>query len=314
MFFCKDKKWKKLPDPSLSASMFADPSKVQRKTIFFVRHGESCWNDTFNAGERKTLDFVKGFIPGLIKASCYEGYLLLSGQVDSWFYDSPLSDYGIVQIERLAKHLSRAPAANEKEYFDILRGESSKKSVLVSSNLRRALSTVLIAFRQRLAKNPDDKVVVTPTLQEVSQNPDTLSLTMPFTPVVASWIERDHLPYMQGLLNDRVDMSQHTGNKPLNTNGLKRMMAFNEFAFGREEEALICGGHSLWFRDYFKNFQPYDLKLDDLKKNETAIKAANKKMVNGGCVAFELMRAEGKDGKPVYCIDQKTVVVIYGGF
>ena len=56
---------------------------VERKTIYFIRHGESTWNDTFNKGQhRSALVFVLGFIPGLIKALAYELYLLLSGKLD----------------------------------------------------------------------------------------------------------------------------------------------------------------------------------------------------------------------------------------
>ena len=56
---------------------------IQRKTIYFVRHGESTWNDTFNKGKhRSVIVFVLGFIPNLIKALLYELYLLLSGKMD----------------------------------------------------------------------------------------------------------------------------------------------------------------------------------------------------------------------------------------
>jgi hypothetical protein len=57
----------------------------QRKTIYFVRHGESTWNHTFNQGKhRKVYLFILGFIPGLVKAILYEIYLLLSGKMDRY--------------------------------------------------------------------------------------------------------------------------------------------------------------------------------------------------------------------------------------
>jgi hypothetical protein len=56
---------------------------VDRKTIYFVRHGESTWNDTFNKGKhRSTAAFILGFVPGLVKAVLYEIYLLLVGKLD----------------------------------------------------------------------------------------------------------------------------------------------------------------------------------------------------------------------------------------
>ena len=251
-------------------------------------------------------EFVKGFIPGLIKSISYELYLLLSGQIDSWFYDSPLSHYGIEQIDKLATFLSK-PGTSEEEtkYLHLLNNteQSPMSSVLVSSNLRRALSTVCIGFRSRLADNPSERVIVHPSLQEISRNPDTLSITPPHTPVTASWIEKTEYPHIQPILTSRVDMSHHTGNKPLNTNGLIRMSAFCEFVFTLPEAAVIAGGHSLWFRSFFQCFLP---------RSSTHI-AKKKKMVNGGAVAFELRRTYF-DGKAVYDIDEESVRVVYGGF
>jgi len=67
MFFCKDKKWPKHPDPASFADAFRKPG-VKRKTVVFFRHGESTWNDTFNKGERQKKEFIIGFVPGLIKS------------------------------------------------------------------------------------------------------------------------------------------------------------------------------------------------------------------------------------------------------
>ncbi|GMI54294.1 hypothetical protein TeGR_g13769 [Tetraparma gracilis] len=305
MFFCKDKKWPKHPDPAPEfAEAAKEGRKITRKTVVFFRHGESTWNDTFNKGERNQKEFLIGWLPGLVKALLTELYLLLSGQVDSWFYDAPLSDVGIAQIDKFAGFLA-APAATdeEAELLSLLRGRSARSTVLVSSNLRRALSTVCIGFRERLAANPGEKIVITPALQEISRNPDTLAITPPHAPVTASWIEKEKLPAIQPILTDRVDMSLHTGNKPLNTNGLKRMCAFCEFAFARPEDALVCGGHSLWFRSFFQTFMPH----------ESGHVARKKKMVNGGAVKFDLLRVEGAGG-PVYMVEEKSVVVVYGGF
>ena len=101
LLFCNDKKWKKQDDPGVVFAQLkkegalvraaADESgedgargnKIERKTIYFVRHGESTWNDTFNKGKhRSAINFAVGFIPGLIKAVLYELYLILSGKMD----------------------------------------------------------------------------------------------------------------------------------------------------------------------------------------------------------------------------------------
>ena len=84
--FCWDKSYKKPQDPgSIFGPYLSQDLPVQKKTIYFVRHGESTWNDTFNKGKhRSVIVFVLGFFPGLIKALLYEAYLLLSGKLDRY--------------------------------------------------------------------------------------------------------------------------------------------------------------------------------------------------------------------------------------
>jgi len=91
LLFCNDKKWRKPQDPSIVvdpilAKENSSPdyeNVVERKTIYFVRHGESTWNDTFNKGSHRTKAvFVIGFLPGLIKSLLVELYLILSGKMD----------------------------------------------------------------------------------------------------------------------------------------------------------------------------------------------------------------------------------------
>ena len=87
LLFCHDKTWKKPQDPdSVLGPILKNPGQVEhleRKRVYFVRHGESTWNDTFNKGaHRSAAVFVLGFVPGLIKSLLYELYLLLSGKLD----------------------------------------------------------------------------------------------------------------------------------------------------------------------------------------------------------------------------------------
>jgi hypothetical protein len=86
LLFCNDKSWKKPQDPaSIFNPVISSGGDVQKKTIYFVRHGESTWNDTFNKGShRSALVFAIGFIPGMIKAILYELYLVLSGKIDRY--------------------------------------------------------------------------------------------------------------------------------------------------------------------------------------------------------------------------------------
>ncbi len=84
LFMCNDKSWNKPRDPKIVVGPLIDSGEpIERKTIYFVRHGESTWNDTFNKGSHRTaLSFAVGFVPGLIKALLYETYITLSGKLD----------------------------------------------------------------------------------------------------------------------------------------------------------------------------------------------------------------------------------------
>lgn len=305
LLFCNDKKWKNPDDPGL---ILKSAEGVERKTVIFVRHGESTWNDTFNKGERSVLVFVLFYLPNMLKALLYESYLLLTGQIDSWFYDSPMSHYGLEQVQKLAGFLGKKPEGTDREVelLKIIRGdEGAPSSKLVSSNLRRAISTVAGGFSERLKRRPDDQVFVIPSLQEISRNPDTLSLTPAHEKVTASWIEKEatDICNFQAIFDKRFDMSSHTGNKPLNTNGLKRMLEFGNYVFTVDEDVVIAGGHSIWFRSFFRTFLP----------NDSNHPGKSRKVVNCGAVAFTLVK-KGDGADAMFAVDPGSVAVIYGGF
>jgi len=312
---CNDKSWKK---PSDEQAVFRDlmqteegRGKIKRKTIVFVRHGESLWNDTFNKGaHRSALSFAVGFLPSLVKAFLCEFYLLFAGKLDSWFYDSPLSHLGLNQVKQLSHFLHTSPVKESKEdsIIRIMRGDKeAPPSKLVSSNLRRAISTMAAAFHDRLQKTPSDSILILPSLQEISRNPDTLSLSLPFSPILASWIEKQRRDVcdFESILAKRVDVSLNSGNKPVSTNGLKRMLEFCNTVFSSsiKEDYVVVGGHSIWFRSFFKTFLP----------STSMHVSKRRKIVNAGCVSFSLMTAE-VGGKKHYMIDESSIQVIYGGF
>jgi len=310
LLFCNDKSWKKPTDPSIVFESAIKEGKVEKKTIVFIRHGESTWNETFNKGSHRSfIVFVIGYIPNMIKALLYECNLILTGKIDSWFYDSPLSHLGLGQANALGNFLAQKPSEGstkeEKEMLSILRGEpGSPPSKIVCSNLRRAVSTIAAGFRERLSRRPTDTIVIVPSLQEISRNPDALAITPPYTAITASWIEKEStIADFQQIYAKQCDVTLHDGNKPVNSNGLIRMLQFNKYAFEQEEEVLICGGHSIWFRSFFKTFLPYS--NDHVSKT--------RKIVNGGTVSFSLMKMETEDG-PVYMIDSNSILVVYGGF
>ena len=215
---------------------------------------------------------------------------------------------GLSQAEELATFLREKPLDGpEAVHIKLLRGDpGSPHSKIVCSSLRRAVSTFVVGFRDRLGRRPEDKILVIPPLQEISRNPDTLSITPAHSTIQASWIEKSSkVVDFQHLFDTQMDMSEHTGNKPLNTNGLKRMNDFCEYVFSsaHNEDYFIACGHSIWFRSFFRMFLPYSVHHP----------SKDKKIVNCGIIVCELMKAETRQG-PKYMVDPKTIQVVYGGY
>ena len=302
--------------------------KYKEKTLILIRHGESTWNDTFNAGDRNKALFVLFFVPNLIYAVIMEVYFFLSGKdFESWFYDSALSAKGVGQGESLRKFLKkekmRLGSANKKggdgeeravRLLLALGEESDPSSHVISSNLRRAISTAVIGLADRFAATipkdkGEDKILLLPALQEISRNPDALSILPRKGTAHPTWCDT-HIPglFPPGKFSDLIDTQYHTGNKPVNTNGLLRLNEFCGNVFDSEilsKDNIIVTGHSLFFRSFFQVFLPREFEHISKKK----------KLVNGGTVMLTLREMTSDGGKrKEYMIDPNSLVVVYGGF
>jgi hypothetical protein len=134
LILSRDNKWKKPSDPAqVIHSSQKHPEQTQRKRVYFLRHGESMWNEVFNRG----LDIwiIWRFI------SCLMQEFNLLPFPDSVFWDSPLSPLGIRQAVQLSAWIEHSHPNNQ--HAAILRGNSDTPSLVCVSNLRRAVSTVL---------------------------------------------------------------------------------------------------------------------------------------------------------------------------
>jgi hypothetical protein len=244
-----------------------------------------------------------------------EWYLMVTGQDrESWFYDSPLSDKGKMQAEGVRKFLQTDltySTPQEARMIRLLRGESpdGKKvttegpsSQLISSNLRRAISTLAIGVRDRLdRKLPGDNILILSQLQEISFNPDALSITPPKGKCEPTFTDPK---FLKPIFATRIDTSMHTGNKPVNTNGLMRLQDFCNVLFDQvPKENVICAGHSFWFKYFFRTFLPRD--YEHVSKE--------KKIRNGGCVGFTLEKKTTDNGV-FYEVVPGSIVVLYIGF
>ncbi len=264
----------------------------QRKRLIFIRHGESDWNSIFNKGKSPML-FVR-----LAMAMLRE--LLLCFELDSPFLDSPLNDEGIAQALELRKFIDEdhvGDSAEQKELLAVLRGEKGR-SLVVSSTLRRAISTTSLAFWPRIQRT-GEKIHLMSYAQEISRNVDTCALSeaqrvpnLPFSRITA---------HCASIGEGAYNASMNLGSKGLKLRGKDRLELFNKWLFDSVEEDIIVGGHSLWFQYFFKLYLPYDSKH----------RAKEEKMTNSGVIAFNIYKL--KDSKS-YCIDPESMQIVYGGF
>ena len=288
LLFSSDKKWKKLGDPERV-------TKKRSKTVYFVRHGESAWNVVFNKG------FGKTFPKRLGNAIQKEGQLFTT--LDSVFVDSPLSALGADQAIELQSYIESIP---ESDPAYVLKGTEPGKSVLASSNLRRALSTGTIGFWERLRRT-QEKIHVLSSLQEITFNIDGVALAKPYTsPVLAD----EEIAALSGTSRadfdpDRYyDCSENAGDKPVRGRGINRMLDFCKWCFKQDEQVIIAAGHSLYFRFFFQTFLPY-ASQHEAKKN---------KMANGCVVSFTLWEGKDPNQEDRYYIDESSIRVCHQEF
>ncbi|KAL7529334.1 hypothetical protein ACHAWF_002941 [Thalassiosira exigua] len=338
---CKDKKWKVPRDkdpgsffpPELGGTGGRDSAgnRFREKTIILIRHGESTWNDTFNAGDRNKAFFALLFVPNLVYAVVVELYYFVSGRDDqSWFFDSALSPKGAGQGEGLRKFLKKERMrlgstghAREERLVKLLlaAGEESRPSSrVVSSNLRRAISTAAVGLADRFVATAaaaakkgregggikDDGILLLPCLQEISRNPDALTILPKHGVAHPTWCD-DRIPGLPaGTFSKLVDGRYHEGNKSLQSNGLIRLNQFCADVFSSKlpEDVIVATGHSLFYRSFFQVFLPR--RAEHVSKK--------KKMVNGGTVGVTLREATLPNGRKEYMIDPTSITVVYGGF
>mmetsp|Transcript_33117 Transcript_33117/g.64006 ORF Transcript_33117/g.64006 Transcript_33117/m.64006 type:complete len:98 (-) Transcript_33117:67-360(-) len=67
---------------------------------------------------------------------------------------------------------------------------------------------------------------------------------------------------------------------------------------------IIAGGHSLYFRNFFRAFLPH----------KSAHPSKNHKIKNGGAVAFTFCRAQPGTNKPIYLIEETSITEVFLGF
>jgi broad specificity phosphatase PhoE len=263
--------------------------------VVFVRHGQSVWNSVFNA-------FGLAWPVRALKALFGEWYLFFTNPLDSYIIDSPLSAKGCQEAEDLCAFVRTAQG---KLPLD------PTKSVVVCSNLRRAMATAMLGLQPRLSKTRE-RIVVDSTLQEGSLNIDAQSFSTMAGKIAATPVLNLDTAL---LLHATFDPSWNAGNKVASADVYKRMDEFIRHVFAADGlapaaaagltnadlEEIVIVGHSGWFRNFFKRFLP---------STSTHV-SKTKKLKNCGAVVFNLTH-DPVTGEVL--IDEKTMEVLYRGF
>lgn len=272
--------------------MRGKPSKI--KTLILIRHGESQWNYGFNN--------PGGFsIFRVIRMLFSEALIFVKH--DSYFLDSPLSMAGVNQAMGLRTYLKETQESNDP-YVNLLK---SGDALIISSNLRRAITTTIIALYDRLEKSTE-KLHTNSDLQEITRNVDAFCITPAGDAPMASLLEltlKGKIGVdMPEFLARRVHAVDHKGTKGIFSNGEIRINKFITGVFESNEECFIVGGHSLYFKEIFKGYLPKESKYDGKKF----------KMINGAAVGLKIGEFKDDDGKVVHQILENSVRVIHLGF
>lgn len=266
--------------------------KASKITIIFVRHGESTWNEVFNKKPKLMLPLR------LFLAMIAELKLLLLPQ-GSVFLDAPLNDEGITQARQIDAFIKSSKAS---EYRDLL-----DNGFLVTSNLRRALETLLFGFKSRIQRG-SPTVTMWSCLQECSRNIDTQSVTAVSEQPVPTERVQNADSTVASWYNSRVSVKEYTGNKTLKSNAGSRIMEFCEKAFKSQQTCIIVAGHSLWFRNFFRM---------NIRTNTGALlatKAITKKIKNGGMIKFELSQFQSPGQPNQYSVNPDSIKEVFLGF
>lgn len=263
--------------------------------VVFVRHGQSVWNSLFNS-----LGLT--WPVRAAKAIFGEWLLFFTNPLDSYIIDSPLSAKGKQEAEDLGAFVRSASGKISQDPV---------KSVVVSSNLRRAMATAMLGLQPRLSKTRE-RIVIDSALQEGSRNIDAQS----FSTVAGKIAGTPVLNLDTALqLHSTFDPTWNGGNKSTTSNVYTRMDDFICHVFSADGlvpaaaggltndalEEIVVVGHSGWFRNFFKRFLP----------STSQHVSKTKKMKNCAAVAFHLVHdcASGE-----VTIDESTLEVLYRGF
>eukprot|EP01084_Bolivina_argentea_P288319 494827_1 len=157
--------------------------------------------------------------------------------------------------------------------------DSSNNSIVVTSNLRRAISTAVISLWDRFGVN-SESIHILPCLQEIGMNVDThtpiLEEQIPEVSNFEKTSKKLNVQKLTQFYRNRLCVEQSIGaKKSLRESGAdtqQRLNFFADWAFKKNDKnnnpyhTIIACGHSHWFRAFFKRFLPKDSTAMPKKK------------------------------------------------
>mmetsp|Transcript_6473 Transcript_6473/g.5716 ORF Transcript_6473/g.5716 Transcript_6473/m.5716 type:complete len:680 (+) Transcript_6473:943-2982(+) len=197
--------------------------------------------------------------------------------------------------------------------------DASNNSIVVTSNLRRAISTAVIALWDRFGANKEC-IHILPCLQELGMNVDThtpiLESSVPEVSNFEKTSKKLNVQKLTEFYSSRLKVEQAMGSfgkKSLRESGQdtqQRLNFFCDWAFKKNDKngepynTIIACGHSHWFRAFFKNFLP----------KPTQSMAGKRKLQNAGVVGFRMICNIGPENQRTYEIIERSITPIYRGF
>jgi len=198
--------------------------------------------------------------------------------------------------------------------------DSSNNSIVVTSNLRRAISTAVIALWDRFGANAEC-VHILPCLQELGMNVDThtpiLEAQVPQVSNFEKSSKKLNVQKLTEFYQNRLKVEQTMdsfGKKSLRESSQdtqQRLNFFCDWAFKKNNNdtnkpynTIIACGHSHWMRAFFKTFLPKD----------TQSMAGKRKLQNCGVVGFRMICHIAPENQRRYEIIERSITPIYRGF
>ena len=250
---------KLLPDRTFVATR----AREELKTVYFLRHGESQWNEA-QANRNPVKMFGK--------------------------FDHALTAEGLEQADRLARRIARTPQWKEE------RRAFERCTIIYCSPLTRALQTCLVALRDHPCLRASGKgVTLVPACRELcypvggfdsirgTTGSEILRRAVRRAKKVAPKTQLKSIS--RGTVKVDVSEAEEDWWGPEGPRAVTdRMQAFVDRLRTSEDDDIIVVGHSLFFRTVFDNFASSDAKARD----ETLAHLSRKKLKNAAIARVTL--------------------------